>query len=416
MSRRKDLESNIQESYRLIHEYEQILREVDWPEDRRRAQRMIQQQWELIDEHLVEYRALVGENMPSEMAEIAVSAQARRAAASREQQADQDGGCRVVESPVIEPPAREEQAQADATGWGERKKWLWSLLPEPILIPAGPFGMGSDPTQDPDADANEQPQHPVSLSSFYISRTPITNAQFAAFVQAAGYCTTAEQQGWAFAWTGSRWDQTPGADWQHPRGPQTNLQGKANHPVVQVSWHDAIAFCRWVNDQWQVGNEALPRLSVGLPTEAEWEKAAGWDVGANPGGCPHKRIYPWGDELPDATRCNFAMNMGDTTPVGWYPAGASPYGLLDCAGNVWEWTISLYKTYPYQSNDGRENVTAAGTRVLRGGSWFSPPAHMRVACRIHVAPDSCFGRFGFRCVLRPIRPSENEQTARDSSR
>src|SRR5690606_17447059 len=129
------------------------------------------------------------------------------------------------------------------------------------------------------------------------------------------------------------------------------------HPVVNVTWHDALAFCQWAG--------------VRLPTEAEWEKAARGTDG---------RIWPWGGNEPTDKLCNFNMNVGDTTPVGAYPAGASPYGCLDMAGNVWEWTISLWGKdankpdygYPYDPNDGREAPDApdAVRRTLRGGSWF----------------------------------------------
>ena len=150
-----------------------------------------------------------------------------------------------------------------------------------------------------------------------------------------------------------------GADWRHPRGPGTDIAQKADHPVVQVSWADAVAFCRWLGEAFR------------LPTEAEWEKAArGLVVGAATrpiGQSARGRIYPWGDEPPDANRCNFARNIGDTTPVGQYGRGATPdYGVLDLAGNVWEWTGSLWGKsgdkpdfgYPYHPGDGRENQAA----------------------------------------------------------
>ena len=120
--------------------------------------------------------------------------------------------------------------------------------------------------------------------------------------------------------------------------------------MVNVSWDDAVDFCRWLS-------EATHR-SFRLPSEAEWEKAARGSDG---------RIYPWGNQAPDEKRCNFGTKVGDTTPVGKYPDGASPCGALDMAGNVWEWTGSIYKPYPYAPDDGREDPgSTAGACVARG--------------------------------------------------
>lgn len=172
-----------------------------------------------------------------------------------------------------------------------------------VLIPVGPFRMGSDPRADPHAEINEQPQHTVHLSAFWISRTPVTNRQWVAFIRATSYTTDAARNGY---------DHT----WYQPRGPSQPplTMAEANHPVIYISWHDARAFCRWAG--------------VRLPTEAEWEKTARG---------PDGRLYPWGNDPPDARRCNFNQQVGHTTPVDRYPAGASPYGVLDMAGNVWEW-------------------------------------------------------------------------------
>jgi formylglycine-generating enzyme required for sulfatase activity len=124
--------------------------------------------------------------------------------------------------------------------------------------------------------------------------------------------------------------------------------GKGSHPVTWVSWDDAVAFCQWLSRS--------PGRFWRLPTEAEWEKAARGDDG---------RVYPWGNDLPTKELCNFNGNVGDTTSIGQYPAGASPCGALDMAGNVWEWTGSLFKPYPYQPEDGRNSPDGKGAR----GSW-----------------------------------------------
>ncbi len=253
-------------------------------------------------------------------------------------------------------------------------------------IPAGEFLMGSDKTKDTQAYDDETPQHPLYLPEYRIARVPVTVAQFAAFMAAnPGYRTTAEQQGSAWSYTGSTWEEVKGADWAHPRGPGSDVRAKQDHPVTCVSWHDALAFCKWAG--------------VRLPTEAEWEKAARGDKGF---------IWPWGDREPNSGVCNFNMTVGDTTPVGSYPDGKSPYGVLDMAGNVWEWTSSLWGKdrqkpefgYPYDAKDGRENPNAPDSvvRILRGGSFWNDAQNVRCACRLRLNPLVRDVNFGFRVV------------------
>ncbi len=243
-----------------------------------------------------------------------------------------------------------------------------------VEIPAGEFIMGSDPMHDALATSSEQPQHRPDLPAFWISRTPVTVAQFAMFVDATGYQTTAESEGSSFAWDGHDWQDVIGARWRAPHGPTSSVLHKQNHPVTCVSWHDAQAFCRWAG--------------VRLPDEAEWEKAArGSDA----------RLYPWGNFGPDKTRCNFNGNAGDTTAVGSYPAGASPYGVLDMSGNVWEWTQSTWRSDYHQPDD--PNPTARTTRVLRGGAYHSFEPSVRCACRILANPGGRSDGIGFRVIL-----------------
>ncbi len=233
-----------------------------------------------------------------------------------------------------------------------------------IEIPAGPFLMGSDKHKDPDAWDDELPQHTVTLPAYRIARTPVTVAQFAAFVKATGYQTDAEKRGQAYVYTGSTWDWVKGANWQHPRGPESDVRQKQDHPVTCVTWQDAIAFCAWASE--------VTGTTIRLPSEAEWEKAARGTDG---------RIYPWGNDKPTKAHCNFDINVGDTTPVGSYPKGASPYGMLDAAGNVWEWTNSLWKGYPYNATDGREDSHSEGRPTVRGGSFGVDDWFVRCACR-----------------------------------
>jgi formylglycine-generating enzyme required for sulfatase activity len=155
--------------------------------------------------------------------------------------------------------------------------------------------------------------------------------------------------------------------------------------VVEVSWHDAVEFCDWLR--------AETGLRFHLPTEAEWEKAAR--------GTEH-RIYPWGDEPPDEARCNFGMHIRDTTTIGRYsPQGDSPYGCADMAGNVCEWCQSLFRPYPYQGGDGREDLEVDGPRVRRSGAFFDSQRNVRCAYRGAYDPYYWFNHLGFRVVVAP---------------
>ena len=244
---------------------------------------------------------------------------------------------------------------------------------ELVRIPAGEFLMGSDPAKDGKAYGDEQPQHTIGLPEFYIGKYPVTNAQYAAFVK-----TT---------------DHRVPDHWKDSAIPS----GKEDHPVVYVSWRDAIAFCEWLSEKTD--------KNFSLPSEAEWEKAARGVEG---------RIYPWGDESPTADLCNFGNNVNDTTPVGKYsPKGDSPYGCADMAGNVWEWTRSLWGKdwtmpdfgYPYDPKDGRENLDAGNDvrRVLRGGSFVLSDYYVRCASRYNGHyPYYRFAPSGFRLVASPF--------------
>ncbi|HXV99902.1 MAG TPA: formylglycine-generating enzyme family protein, partial [Anaerolineae bacterium] len=243
--------------------------------------------------------------------------------------------------------------------------------PEMILIPAGEFLMGSDPLADPNAKDEEQPQHLVYLPDYYLAKTPVTNAQYRAFIQSTGH--------------------QPPEHWEKERPPVD----KYEHPVVQVSWHDAMAYCNWLAE--------VTGKAYRLPSEAEWEKGARGTDG---------RIYPWGNQW-QAQCCNTGeTRLGDTTPFGAYPDGACPYGLLDMAGNVWEWTRSLWDEdgakphfkYPYRPGDRREDLKAGDEvlRVLRGGSFYNDLNLARCACRLSNHPYYGDLIRGFRWVVSPI--------------
>jgi formylglycine-generating enzyme required for sulfatase activity len=279
-----------------------------------------------------------------------------------------------------------------------------------VEVPAGPFRMGSDKPsgfvkesrfslktvsrilisprrgerfldlrwflsrlREPKAYKDEMPQHTVITQAYRISTYPVTNAQFERFVAAGGYGNRAY-------WTPAGWR------WKGYRHGSEHYGGRFERPdlpVVGASWYEAVAYCRWLTD--------TTGQPYRLPTEAEWEKAArGTD----------SRAWPWGDGF-DPARCNTSESgRGGTTPVTQFPGERSPYGCYDMAGNVWEWTSSLYKPYPYRADDGREDPNAEGSRVIRGGSWRFPRVGARCAGRNVSRPDDRLGSLGFRCCSR----------------
>jgi len=214
-----------------------------------------------------------------------------------------------------------------------------------VTIPAGEFQMGSE-----NGDSNEIPVHPVYVDEFQIWKYEITNKQFNQCIR-SGVCTG------------------------------NLVTAKLDHPVVNVNWYDAETFCEWAGGR--------------LSAEAEWEKAArGTD----------KRTYPWGENIDCSLANYFGKDngndycVGDTTPVGSYESGKSPHAVYDMAGNVWEWTNSLYKAYPYNAKDGREDLNAFGYRVLRGGAWDFSVSYVRSTGRYWLDPTSSYYSVGFRCV------------------
>ncbi|MGO8947033.1 MAG: formylglycine-generating enzyme family protein [Ktedonobacterales bacterium] len=243
------------------------------------------------------------------------------------------------------------------------------ILPPVCDVPTGPFLMGSDPERDPEADADELPQHWVEEACFQIATYPVTVAEYACYVN-AGHPTPRT--------TGMVWD----ISWEDQSKPWRLV-----YPVVAVSWQEATQYAAWLAE--------LTGQPWRLPTEAEWEKAARWDVQAGV-----SRIYPWGQQMEDE-RCNcfdWSLWYG-TSPIGEFPAGASPCGAQDLADNVHKWTSSLYQPYPYVPSDGREEQLTEGERVTRGGSHGNKPPDVRTACRFfHNLPNTYDEFTGFRLV------------------
>jgi serine/threonine-protein kinase len=225
------------------------------------------------------------------------------------------------------------------------------------FVPSGSFLMGSADT-DGAAYSDEKPQHTVELDAFWIDQTLVTNGQYALCV-AAGACKA------PLRFTSNVVDHYYGS------------KDYAEYPVLYVGWTQAATYCAWAGRQ--------------LPTEAEWEKAARGTDG---------RIYPWGNTPPEATLANFADTVKDVTRVGSYPAGASPYGALDMAGNAWQWvadwfTLDYYAASPAVDPTGPQQGTL---RVVRGGSYTYDAAGIRSAYRSGKDPDTASYDLSFRCA------------------
>jgi formylglycine-generating enzyme required for sulfatase activity len=297
-----------------------------------------------------------------------------------------------------------------------------------VWIPGGPFWMGSD--ADPEGNA---PLHQVAVTGFWMDRTEVTNAQFEKFVKATGYKTSAEKPPTAeelaqgdippegrvpfsvcfkpfalepgkspFAYPDAPWWKfTPGADWRHPEGPGSSIADRMNHPVVHISWHDAVAYCQWAGKR--------------LPTEAEWECAARGGL--------DRQEYCWGSAKQGANGKWYANSFQGqfpsqdtgadgytgTAPVASYPANG--YGLHDMAGNVWEWCSDWYSSDYYRhsprnnpkgpdhGDPGRD--TTLPSKVRRGGSFLCADDYCRrylPAARDHNPPNDAACHCGFRCV------------------
>ncbi|MGB2962511.1 MAG: formylglycine-generating enzyme family protein [Anaerolineales bacterium] len=287
-----------------------------------------------------------------------------------------------------------------------------------IFIPAGDYLLGSNQEEIDwamecgGADyTDEAPQYSVQLDSFWIDQTEVTVAMFRQFVDETGYLTLAERTGTSYVYFESDWSSIPGASWQDPGEflpPGTDIYPLGeDHPVGNVSWYDAFAYCEW----------AVRRL----PTEVEWEAAArGTD----------QRRFPWGDELTE--RDLFNLEEGEdacyqtaevddgyeiTSPVMDFPDGASPFGVLGMAGNVKEWVYDWYsQSYSNVPLINPVNIEESGLRVARGGSYASQLVDSRTANRRGLNPTLSFSDFGFRCVESEhdlMDPPSNEEYIAD---
>jgi formylglycine-generating enzyme required for sulfatase activity len=246
---------------------------------------------------------------------------------------------------------------------------------EQVYVPSGEFIMGSNDieakvTLEGGRAYPEIPVNTVYLDGYWIDKYEVTTSQYALCVE-AGVC------------------QPPYLSSSETRPKYYGNPEYANYPVIWVNWHMARAYCEWAGRR--------------LPTEAEWEKAARGTDG---------RKYPWGNEPVSGERANFCDvncprtianelyddGYADTSPVGNYPAGASPYGAMDMSGNVWEWIGTLIRDYPYDPNDGREDLDANGERVWRGGPWSNGYWWMRSAVRYRSIPSYWYVNLGIRCA------------------
>lgn len=259
----------------------------------------------------------------------------------------------IAPTEAVEPPTSTTQDIATPRAGEERVIGGAPMM----FVPAGEFLMGSSDA-DKDAQSNEKPQHTVYLDAFWMDKYEVTNALYKKCVD-AGKCLP------------------PNPTKSYTRDPYYGNAQYDNYPVVYVSWDDANSYCEWVGKR--------------LPTEAEWEKAARGSDG---------RIYPWGNTFDKNLLNSGEGGAGDTTEVGQYPNGASPYGLMDMAGNVWEWVNDWYDGN-YYSNSPRENPQGPSTgqyRVLRGGSWSNYRDLVRAANRNAYAPNNRNNNIGFRCA------------------
>jgi formylglycine-generating enzyme required for sulfatase activity len=259
---------------------------------------------------------------------------------------------------------RERAQAADVLGLlGDPRPGVCSLIPDMVRIEGGAFELG---------DENER--HRVNLRPFYLSRYPITNAQFRAFVSQGG-------------WTKNKYWTAQGLEWRKKVTEQGGLSydpvwGINNRPVVGITWHEAVAYTNWL-----ASKTGKPYR---LPTEAEWERAAA--------GLNHRRC-PWGNQANAGITNSREAGIEQTCAVGIFPQDRTPEGVYDMGGNVWEWCSSLAKSYPYRPDDGREDLETAGRRILRGGAYENRLSAARCTQRRSLDPETRLPLIGFRVAM-----------------
>ncbi len=273
---------------------------------------------------------------------------------------------------------------------------------EMVKVQGGTFQMGSD-----DGEDDEKPVHSVKVSDFYMGKYEITVAQFKVFIDDTGYTTDAEKEGNSRAFVSGKWETTTGVNWKCDVEGNIRPQSAYNHPVIHVSWNDATAYCRWLSKKTS--------KTYRLPTEAEWEYAAG--------NCSRHTKYSWGNGDPSGIRggnvadesaakkfnftrnaTNIFMDYNDgyaaTAPVGQF--NPNDFGLYDMTGNVWECCSDWYSDSFYANSSGSsnpKNIATGSRRVLRGGSWLSTAQFCRVAYRDLNTPTYRNGSVGFRVAV-----------------
>lgn len=267
--------------------------------------------------------------------------------------------------------------------------------PDMVFVKGGTFFMG-----DTIGDADERPIHPVQLSDFFIAKTETTVADFKAFVDATGFRTDAELGEGSYIWDSLGWHKLEGVDWRHNETGRLRPPDQGQYPVLHISWNDAAQYCNWLSKQaglrevydFQGDSVHINRDATGyrLPTEAEWEYAAG-------GGKTVKTEKHAGAGLLSAIAWYSGNASRHAHPVGLKKPNA--LGIFDCSGNVWEWCQDWYaKGYYAKSGDVKNppGPASGATRVLRGGSWNNNGKHLRIASRSSRYPDFRDGSVGFR--------------------
>jgi formylglycine-generating enzyme len=254
-----------------------------------------------------------------------------------------------------------------------------------IPILGGTFTMGGTSEQGSDSFDNEKPTHMVTLGDYLLGRTPVTLAQFRKFIEATAYKTDADQGGSSRIWTGSTWEDKKGVNWRCDTKGEVRLAAEDNHPVIHVSWNDAVAYCTWLSKE--TGQDFR------LPTEAEWEFAAR-------GGNKTQRFkYAGGHDLDKVGW--FTDNTQNTGTRAVATKQPNELGLYDMSGNVWEWCADWYGDYTEGSSTNPTGPASGSYRVLRGGSWNYGAQDCRVTYRDLSMPEFRSFGIGFRLCSSP---------------